>query len=477
MREKELPEGWEATSVKCIAELVRGVTYGKADAKDIEFSNSCLILRGGNIQDGKIIMSEDAVYVSNNLIRHNQKLKRGDVIIVSSTGSAKLIGKAAHSSTNERNISFGAFNTLLRPSQFINYKIFDYYFQTEYYRSEIRTLAGGININNIKREHLENLTFPLPPLAEQNRIVEKLDQLFASIEVIKAKLDVIPQLLNEFRQTVLTQAVTGKLTEVWREGKQLSKVRVKTQMNTDYDLHIIPEKWIHCIIKDLGVVKGGKRLPKGDELVSDNTGLPYIRARDLKQGTVLIDNLMYLKPETQKQIKNYIVNNGDLYITIVGAKIGDAGIIPIEMHGANLTENAAKITGLSEDVSNSYLSWWLRSLVCQVNIYKTIMSAAQGKLALTRINSLPVYLPPVQEQEEIVSRVTSLFAKADLIGKKYKVLKGQIDNLPQAILAKAFKGELVAQDPNDEPASVLLKRIKETQSLGKKVSKLTQVVA
>lgn len=315
---------------------------------------------------------------------------------------------------------------------------------------------------------LKQISVPLPPLAEQKRIAEKLDALFGQLDSVRGAMSRIPTLLANLRQQILTHAVTGKLTQEWRQGKVLDIPDVVEVIDSEYDLDDIPETWIYSTIENVGTVKGGKRLPAGEELVEQNTGLPYIRARDLKEGTVLTKNMMYLLPETQQKIKNYIVKTDDVYITIVGAKIGDAGIIPESMNNANLTENAAKITLLHKDMFPHYLSLWLRASVCQKNIQVSIKSAAQGKLALTRINKLPIYLPTKEEQKEIVNRVQSLFEKLDSIEQRYQRLKTKLENLPQAILHKAFKGELVEQLPTDGNATDLLHEIEQLKKSLKK---------
>ena len=266
---------------------------------------------------------------------------------------------------------------------------------------------------------LKLLDVPVPSLNEQKQIAEKLDKLFDQIETIKEASNKIPELLKNFRQQVLTYAVTGKLT------------------NSDF------AHWEKSTIGTIGKVKGGKRLPKGEELVNYNTGYPYIRARDLKEGTVLKQNIMYLLPETQEKIKNYIVKTDDVYITIVGAKIGDAGIIPESMNNANLTENAAKITDLSEKIMPQYLSLWLQAPLCQSEIQQSIKSAAQGKLALTRINSLSVCFPPIESQKEIIDKVEYLLGELKIIESKFYQLQNILEKLPQALLCKAFKGELL----------------------------------
>ena len=415
----ELPKGWKLVPLKEITSIIRGVSYPKEEAKLHPEENYVHILRGGNIQDGKIVFeTDDNVYVNSSLVGEEQFVLKDDVVIVASTGSKKVIGKAATIEEDSRCISFGAFLLLLR-TNVIDKRFHSYFFQTQYYRNTISSLAGGININNIKKEHIENLQIPLPPLTEQKQIAEKLDKLFDQIETIKEASNKIPELLKNFRQQVLTYAVTGKLT------------------NSDF------AHWEKSTIGAIGKVKGGKRLPKGEELVNYNTGYPYIRARDLKEGTVLKQNIMYLLPETQEKIKNYIVKTNDVYITIVGAKIGDAGIIPESMNNANLTENAAKITDLSEKIMPQYLSLWLQAPLCQSEIQQSIKSAAQGKLALTRINSLSVCFPPIESQKEIIDKVEYLLGELKMIESKFYQLQNILGKLPQALLCKAFKGELL----------------------------------
>src|SRR5690606_26896102 len=144
-----LPKHWERSNVGQIATILRGVSYPKNSATNIPGENSVLILRGGNIQDGKIVVDADRVYVPNSFIDQSQYLKKGDVIIVASTGSKALIGKAAISLRDEPYIAFGAFLMLLRLSNVGDGEFFGYFFLTDEYRFNIRRLSDGININNI----------------------------------------------------------------------------------------------------------------------------------------------------------------------------------------------------------------------------------------------------------------------------------------------------------------------------------------
>lgn len=458
--QKELPKGWVETNLDFICERISN--GANLIQKDAYFKDSYPITRIETIAQETIDLERVKFVAVDKDIIFRYCLSKGDILF-SHINSDKHLGKTAYFDI-DKHVIHGVNLLLLRCNEFYESKLLHYLFK--YYRLEgkfIEVAQRAVNQSSINQKKLKEFPIPLPPLPTQHRIVSKLDTLFGHLDALKTRLDRIPQLLKAFRQSVLTQAVTGKLTEEWREGRELGEIDIEFESETDFDLHEIPESWIYSKIDLIADVKGGKRLPLGDELISEVTAHPYIRARDLKQGTVLTDNLMYISEETHKKIQRYIVKEGDVYITIVGAKIGDAGLIPVKMNGANLTENAAKITNY-KNIEGEYLSIWLRSPICQDYILKSIMSAAQGKLALTRINELPVYLTVVEEQQEIVRRVESLFAKADRIEAQYQSLKTKIEQLPQALLAKAFSGELVEQLPEDGDARELLETIRQAQS-------------
>jgi len=454
--EKELPMNWVECNIADVFEIVTGNTPSKS--YPAYYGNEIPWVKPGDINKSVEIFKTEE-YLSIEGFKKSRKIPKGSVLVtcIGNLGNTAIAG--VELATNQQ------INSIVINHNLINKKYVYYY--SNLLKPWLIENSTSTTISMVNKSNFEKAPFIFPPLAEQNRIVAKLDSLFAQLESIKTSMAKIPVLLKNFRQQVLTQAVTGKLTEEWREGKELINV-FEDRIITDYKTIKLPASWSLVFIEDFADVKGGKRLPKGSDFIDYKTNYPYIRARDLKSGTVLMDKMVYISEEIQKVIKNYIVRTNDLYITIVGAKIGDAGSIPKEMDGANLTENAAKLTNLNKDIYYKYISYFLRSEICQKNISETIMSAAQGKLALTRIKKLPVYLPSLKEQQEIVSRVESLFAKADAIEEKYKNLKAKIETLPQTILHKAFKGDLTEQLETDGNARILLEAIAALKSEGKK---------
>jgi type I restriction enzyme S subunit len=405
-----------------VSDLIRGVSYKKTDANEASTcDDDILVLRGGNIQDGKIFRNaNDEVFVDKSLVSEKQYLKKGDVVIVGSTGSSNLIGKAAIVENDFINISFGAFLMLIRPRPIINPKYFDYYFLSAEYRNAIRDLSVGVNINNIRKEYIENLEINCPPLPEQERIVAKLDNLFAHLETAKQGLEKIPVLLKQFRQAVLTQAVTGKLTEEWREGNELGE-------------------WSSTSIGSIYDIKTGSTPNRSNINYYQNGKIPWIKSG---------------------QVKNEFIYEADEFITELAIKESNAKIFPIDtllvaMYGEGKTRGQVgwlKIEATTNQAIAALVNEELpletkkyTYLYC-LSQYEEIRKKAEGgnqpNLNLSKIKEWEINIPPFEEQTEIVRRVEALFSKADAIEAQYKKLKEQIDQLPQAILAKAFRGEV-----------------------------------
>lgn len=362
------------------------------------------------------------------------------------------------------------------------------------------SVAVGTTRKRISRKNLEQIRVPLAPLAEQQRIVKKLEELFGKVDSSRKRLERVPVLLERFRQAVLAAACSGRLTADWREenprvedaaallrdvevqriaryqaerdaaksrGQKAPALNLATGNPdfSEYDLPELPSTWEWSHVSKFGFVKGGKRLPKGESLVEENTRHPYLRIRDLRNGTVDRSGILYVPRHVFPEIRNYTIQSGDVYLTIVGS-IGEAGTIPPDLDGANLTENAAKVVqpiGILSD----FLAAWFRSPACQRIIQQNIHSGGQGKLALFRIEGIPVPIAPLAEQHEVVRRIEALLLLADKIKARCSKAKAQVDRLTQSLLARAFRGELVPTEAefarregrDYEDAASLLKRI------------------
>lgn len=309
---------------------------------------------------------------------------------------------------------------------------------------EFYDLANATTVPAIRKSDLEEVKIPIPPLAEQQRIVEQIENLFARLDEAKDKLQEALDSYQRRKMSLLYKAYNGELTGGWRTANGI-------------DLN----SWSTVTINDISDVKGGKRVPKGMELVTENTGQPYIKAGNLKQGTVIDDGIMYVPDEVHKYIKNYTVKTGDVYITNVGACIGDCGVIPEKYDGANLTENAVKMTNLKCD--SDFLALYLETSAVQQMIKGLIASATLGKLSIANIKTIEINLPSMDEQKEIVKIVKEILAKEDITKEQIVKVVQQVDLMKKSILAKAFRGELGTNNPAEESAVELLKSMLEQE--------------
>ena len=207
---------------------------------------------------------------------------------------------------------------------------------------------------------------------------------------------------------------------------------------------------------DLCNIKGGKRIPKGKSFATQRTEHIYLRVTNMKNRTILFDDLKYIDDAVFQEIRNYTISSDDLYLTIAGT-IGDVGEIPQEVSGMNLTENAAKLTDIG--CNRLYLMYSLLSTNSQEHFSSKFHQVAQPKLSIETASSTLLPLPPLAEQQRIVTEIERWFTLIDQIEQDKSDLQTVIKQAKSKILDLSIHGKLVPQNPNDEPASELLKRI------------------
>ena len=177
----EIPNNWRWCSLGDLVDMVSGTSYKKDDVR----TKGVRILRGGNIVNDELVLAEDDVFLPDEYANLEKNIRKDDIIIVASTGSQKVIGKPALIRQNYDKTQIGAFLRIIRAKDVKYVPFLWLIFKGMYYREHIRNLVKGTNINNIKEEYITTLPIPLPPLAEQKRIVAKIEELFAEIDKLK----------------------------------------------------------------------------------------------------------------------------------------------------------------------------------------------------------------------------------------------------------------------------------------------------
>lgn len=355
---------------------------------------------------------------------------------------------------------------------------------------------GGINT-----KFVSNTTIPLAPLNEQKRIVKKLDKLLTQVDESKRRLEKIPVIIKRFRQSVLNAAVTGELTKDWREKNDLffdeeellnlreniylekfdvSKAKkIINSESKEFTLLIrddLPNGWKFINLYYLsdptrafsyGVIKLGNET---------KNGISCLRTSNLKVLYIDFTNVKKISREIADNYHRTYLRGNELLISVRGT-LGGICVVPPIAKGFNISREIAMVAILEKLINPYYVAIYIASGVAQSWLKEVYKGVAYTGINIEDLKNLPISVPSLEEQKEIVKRVKALFKKADEIEERYKKAKAYVDKLTQSILAKAFRGELVPQDPSDEPAEKLLERVKaEKEKVSKENGKRKKVI-
>lgn len=436
-----LPKGWIETTLGEIAEWASGGTPKATESKYYGGDIPWLII--GDLNDGEVYKSAKTI-TKLGLENSSAKIAPINSVLIAMYGSIGKLGIAKIECATNQAIAFTQ-----KIYGNIPYKLLYYYLFS--IREDLLKQGKGGAQQNISQTVLKEVSFPLPPLPEQQRIVEKLDALMARINNSKARLEKIPTLLKSFRQSVLAAAVSGELTKKWREENKLEPVTSCNEFDKKsfigYD--DLPNTWSWLMVEDYLINLDKGRIPVSQEIRKTRKGeYPYYGA------TGIIDNIDGFTHDGELILLSEDGMNL-IYRTKPQALIATGKI---------WVNNHAHVLKSKDGFENMYAVYCFNT----IDLSPYLTGIDQVKLTQGNLNKIPLPIPPKEEQKEIVRKVEELFHFADSIEARYQKAKAWFDKLPQALLAKAFRGELVAQNKNDEPASELLKRIhKEKHTISK----------
>jgi type I restriction enzyme S subunit len=306
---------------------------------------------------------------------------------------------------------------------------------------------------NISQAIIKEHEINLPPLAEQYQIAEKIDGLLAQVDRLKARLDAIPSILKRFRQSVLAAAVSGKLTEDWREERGM-----------------LFESWKFDAAKNLCEKVQSGSTPRDNPFDQDGT-IPFLKVYNIVNQRINFDYKPQFVTEAvhKKTLARSVALPNDILMNIVGPPLGKIAILTNQYPEWNLNQAITLFRVNSDLLLNKFMYY----VLCEGALVRDVMpdtkgSVGQINISLSQCRDAVIPAPTILEQAEIVRRVEQLFAYADQIEQRVKDAQTRVNNLTQSILAKAFRGELTAewreQNPNfisgENSAAALLDRIK-----------------
>jgi type I restriction enzyme S subunit len=379
---------------------------------------------------------------------------------------------------------------------------FLYYFLVSQEKGFVDAGKGGAQ-PNISQGIVKAWPISLPPRAEQTRIVAKLEELLSDLDAGVAELELAQKKLAKYRQSLMKAAVEGALTAEWRThhkpaetGAQLLE-RILTERRTRWeakqilkfkeqgktppkdwqkkypepvrpdttDLPDLPERWVWASIEQiasderysLSIGPFGSNLKVPDYR---DSGVPLVFVRNIRSGKYGGGHTKYVTSEKAIELSAHIVTAGDVLVTKMGEPPGDANVYPDDQPPAIITADCIKIRCWPDLMSPVFLKSVVNSNIGKRQIEPMTQGVAQKKVSLGRFSSLAVPVPPAVEQALIVRLVNEADRDAAEQITAIELSLKQSTAQRKNILRTAFAGQLVPQDPNDEPASVLLERIR-----------------
>jgi type I restriction enzyme S subunit len=419
----ELPQGWTETSLGQLANYVNGKAFNKLHWKE----QGLPIIRIQNLNNPNAPFN-----YSDEVHEERYKVQKDDLLIAWSASLGAYIWKGDDAWLNQHIFR-------VEPYLGIVHTRYLYYAVTNSI-DELYKKSHGMGMVHVTKGKFEGHGVWLPPLNEQISIANKLDSVLAKVDAAQARLEKIPTLLKHFRQSVLAAATSGELTREWREreGKTV-------------------KAWKHCVISDVADTidpNPSHRYPEPDD-----SGVPILSTQQfVGHDGWTIEKAKFVN-------RDFFLNRKDqcgFYETdIIFARKGRLGLARFAPRDIQyVLSHTVFIIRAKFNIESKFLLWALRQdSIVEWLVREMNSNTGVPTLGKAIFEKLPIYLPSIDEQKEIVRRIESLFTLADTVEKQYLEAKKRLDRLTQSLLAKAFRGELVPQDPNDEPAAELLKRI------------------
>ena len=312
----------------------------------------------------------------------------------------------------------------------------------------LASLNKSTAIPGLSRGDAYQIVVALPPLAEQKRIADKLDTVLTRVDAVNTRLARVAPLLKRFRQSVLAAATSGRLTEDWRGGAM--------------DWTSVPAAEICEKVQSGGTPKAGFA----------EAGVPFLKVYNIVDQRVAFDYKPQFVSQAihESELRKSQVFPNDVLMNIVGPPLGKVAVVPADHSAWNINQAITLFRP-----STKITSQWIYILLCEGAPIRDVLARTKGSvgqvnISLSQCRAFEFQVPSVEEQTEIVRRVETLFALADRLEARLAQAQTAATRLTPALLAKAFRGELVPQDPNDEPAAELLRRLQAERATAPKAS-------
>lgn len=429
----ELPTGWVDAPLTDLCSVIRGVTFQKREALTTSADGTIPLITSTHISGGTLNLTTDLSFVPARRVSELQKLRRGDIVVAASSGSASVVGKSALLMSDWFG-SFGAFCSVLRAVEGVEPAYLGYFVRSPHVRRLWSALAAGTNINNLKRDHFAGTMVPLAPLAEQRRIV-------AAIEEQLSRLDTAERLLR--------RAVAAL--------KSLRAAAIESAFS--------PE-WPQVPLGEIANVVGGVTKDSKRQLDPAFVEVPYLRVANVQRGYLDLGAITTIRvpPATAAALE---LKPGDVLFNEGGDrdKLGRgwvwSGEVPSCIH-----QNHVFRARVQEGFEPRFVSWWGNTFGREWFWRHGRQTTNLASMSLSTLKTFPVPSPTLAEQRAAVDEIDRRLDALGYLTEATSLALRRAEALRGAILTCAFRGQLVPQDPDEEAASVLLNRIAAQRATG-----------
>lgn len=439
----KLPGNWCWTRIGMVSNFERGITFPAAAKEAAPTEDNIPCLRTANVQENLEI--DDMIYVNRDFMKGNiAKLVRENDIIMSSANSRELVGKSSLVTHIPFPMTFGGFVLNIRAKEMSSKYLF-YFLRHEFLAGKfIGESSQTTNIANINTTTLGNYEIPFPPLPEQQRIVDRIESLFAKLDEAKEKTQAVVDSFETRKAAILHKAFTGELTAKWRRTHGLSL-----------------DTWKEVAADSLfEYVTSGSR---GWAKYYDESGAVFIRMGNLDHGTIELDfsDIQHVKLPNKAEGQRSRIRKNDILISIT-ADVGMVGLVRNDDFEAYINQHIALARPVMSE-SAEFIAWYLVSDIGLKQMQEKQRGATKVGLSLNDIRALQLKIPLIEEQNEILKVIKMWIGKEHQAKEAAEVVLDQIDLMKKSILARAFRGELGTNDPSEESAVELLRQVIEQE--------------
>lgn len=352
----------------------------------------------------------------------------------------------------------------LKPKVKINASYIFWLYKSQFVINQIKAMSSGTTVDTYTITNANNTLLPIPPLLEQKRIVHRIESLFAKLDEAKEKIQQVLDGAEMRKAAILHKAFTGELTKTWRRENNITTTddvnREKLSKECEeYDIpYEIPDEWRWVTFNEVCTFIGSGVTPKGGQAVYTDSGIPFIRSQNVLNGKLDLSDVAYISDEINEKMKRTQIIGGETLLNITGASIGRSCYVPQEQSVGNVNQHVCILR--FKNYINGYIpQLWLNSPKMQEFINFNQVGQTRQALNFKQIRGIYFPLPPLQEQLEMVRIIKYEINKLDVVCNSLANLAVRIDTIKKSILAKAFRGELGTNNPNEDSALNLLKEV------------------